>query len=298
AEKSAFINNLINGLVFVLSITTNLFLINFLKLSNREFIEFPFNLLMILFIIIFLPLFTLFISREKHRIRIKKRNNNKFKNRSSSEFPLKYDLYRKVTHFVVLGIIFFLFPLGFLNHNLVVFLVGISLVGLLTADIIRILTPEIYPLKPVNQLLREKELHMRLGPQISMSIGCFSIILLYGLIQPIGPVVISVSMITSVFGDVASNLIGRTLGRKKIRATDKTFEGLIAGILAAFISGIIVAFLLKSYYNFSIAALVLIPGVASLIIGLLDYLDLDIDDNLSFNFCVATILFFISFSLL
>jgi dolichol kinase len=297
-ERGAFINNLINGIVFIMSITINFILISLFNLSTREFLEFPFNLLMILFIIIFIPLFSFFISREKHRIKIKKQINNKLKAPSFTELPLKYELYRKITHFVVIGIIFFYFPLGILNQNLVVFFVGISLIGLLTADIIRILTPELYPLKPVNQLLREKELHMRLGPHISMSIGCFSIILLYGIIQPIGPVVISVSMIMSVFGDVASNLVGRTIGHQRIRETNKTFEGLIAGILSAFISGIIALYLLKDYYNFSIVILILIPSIASMIIGLLDYLDLSIDDNLSFNFFVATILFFISISLL
>jgi dolichol kinase len=191
----------------------------------------------------------------------------------------------------------FYFTFGFFNQNLVVFLVGISLIGLLTADIVRVLTPEIYPLKPVNQILREKELHMRLGPHISMSIGCFSIILLYGLIQPIGPVLICVSMIMSVFGDVAANLIGRTIGHHKIRSTNKTYEGLIAGIVAAFFSGIAVLILLENYYSFSGGFLFLIAGIGAFTIGLIDYMDLVIDDNLTFNFCVTTILFFISIPL-
>ncbi len=84
---------------------------------------------------------------------------------------------------VILGIIFLYFTLGFFiknfisfvpdfiskmfhtegdimyfTQNLVIFLVGVSLIGLLTADFVRILNPDIYPLKPVNQLLREKEL--------------------------------------------------------------------------------------------------------------------------------------------
>lgn len=296
-EKGAFINNLINGLVFIMSITVNLILINFFNLPIREFITFPFNLLMIIFIIVFLPLFFLFISREKQRIKIQKRTNNNLKFKSFKELPFKYELYRKLTHFIVIGIIFFYFPLGILNQNLVVFLVGISLVGLLTADIIRILTPEIYPLKPVNQLLREKELHMRLGPHISMSIGCFSIILLYGLIQPIGPIIICLSMTMSVFGDVTANLIGRTIGKHKIRQTNKTYEGLITGIIAAFVSGFSMLLILENYHLFSIETVFLIPVVGAMIIGLLDYLDLNIDDNLSFNFCVTSILFFISISL-
>lgn len=312
-EIGAFINNLINGIVFISSISGYLVISNLFNLPNREFIEFPFNILMIIFIIFFLPLFYFFISREKHRIKVNQRSNFKLKTQPFTELPLKYDIYRKLTHFVVLGIIFFYFTLGFIlqnlfihiggdimafSQNIVVFLVGISLIGLLTADIVRILAPDIYPLKQVNQILREKELHMRLGPHISMSIGCFSIILLFGIIQPIGPVIICTSMMMSIFGDITANLIGRTIGSKKIRKTNKTYEGLIAGMTTAFFSGVIVLYILRNYYNFNILALIIIPFIGMMIIGLLDYLDLEIDDNLTFNFCVSTILFFISIAIL
>jgi len=297
-EQGAFFNNLIHAIVFIFAITINIILTNVFNSPNREFIEFPFNIIMTGFVLIFLPIFYLFISREKHRVKKRKIRYIHIELPSITQFPLKYDIYRKLTHFVVLGVIFFYFTSGFLNQNLVVFLVGISLIGLLTADIVRILKPELYPLKPVNQLLREKELHMRLGPHISMSIGCFSVILLFGKIQPIGPVIICTSMVMSIFGDVTANLIGRTLGRRKIRKTNKTYEGLIAGMVAALFSGVIVLYILRNYYNFNIYAILIIPIIGMMTIGLLDYLDLEIDDNLTFNFCVSTILFFISISLL
>ena len=321
-EKGAFINNLTNASILLISITINL-IITFSSFVNKEFIIFPFNILMLGFIGIFLPLFYLFMSREKKKIKAMNRNLEMKKSISFKELPLKYEIYRKLTHFVVLGIIFFYFTLGFLlknffayilefvpdfisdmfhiggdimffTQNLVIFLVGVSLIGLLTADFIRILTPEIYPLKQVNQLLREKELGMRLGPHISMSIGCFSIIILYGLIKPIGPVVICTSMTMAIFGDTASNLIGRTLGRKKIRNTNKTYEGLFAGIIVAFLTGLIIFYLLRAFYNFNIFNLFLIPLIGAVILGLIDYSDLEIDDNLSYNFSISTILFFVS----
>ena len=180
------------------------------------------------------------------------------------------------------------------TQNLVVFLVGVSLIGLLTADFTRILMPKYYPLKPVNQILKEKELYMRLGPHISMSIGCFSIILLYGLIQPIGPLIICASMAMAVFGDTASNLFGRTLGKKKIRNTDKTYEGLFAGIIVAFISGFIVLLSLRKFYLPKNFGLFYLPLFGAIILGFIDYLDLEIDDNLSYNFILSTVLFFSS----
>ena len=322
-EMGAFINNLANGLVLIISITVNLILLKITNLLNNNFVIFPFNIMMIGFIGLFLPLFSLFVSREKHRLKNGKKVFLENNSQLSTELPLKYDIYRKLTHLIVLGIIFFYFILGFLiqnvfvyivelipdfisrlfqvegdimifTQNLVVFLVGISLIGLLTADIVRILAPEIYPLKQINQILREKELHLRLGPHISMGIGCYSIILLYGLIQPLGPVIICTSMVMAIFGDITSNLVGRTIGHKRIRETKKTYEGLIAGIIVSFLSGISVLYLLRNFYKFDIVGLILIPFIGAMIIGLLDYLDLEIDDNLSFNFCLSTILFFIS----
>ncbi|MFW9875267.1 MAG: hypothetical protein ACFFG0_19340 [Candidatus Thorarchaeota archaeon] len=262
------------------------------------------------------------VIKEKRKIEQGKITFKEIKS-TSNVLPLKYDIYRKLTHLIVLGIIFFYFTLGFLvqnvfkyisellpnflikmfdmgedimvfTQNLVVFLVGISLIGLLTADFTRILMPEYYPLKPVNQILKEKELYMRLGPHISMSIGCFSIILLYGLIQPVGPLIICTSMAMAVFGDAASNLFGRTLGKRKIRNTYKSYEGLFAGIIIAFVSGFIVLLSLKSFYLPKNYGIFFLPLLGAVILGLIDYLDLEIDDNLSYNFTLSTVLFFIS----
>lgn len=290
--------------------------------QTSQFIAFPFDLLLVSFIVLYIPLFAVLVIREKRRVEKGKSPFKEFKSTSSS-LPLKYDIYRKLTHLVVLGIIFFYFTLGFLiqnfftyifdflpnfftrmfnigdnmmifTQNLVLFLVGVSLIGLLTADFARILIPKYYPLKPVNQILKEKELHMRLGPHISMSIGCFSIILLYGLIQPIGPMIICTSMIMAIFGDIAANLIGRTKGKRNIRNTNKTYEGLFAGIIVAFISGIIILTLLNKIYRPKNYGLILLPFIGAIIIGLIDYADLEIDDNLSYNFILSTVLFFSS----
>ena len=329
-EKGAFINNLTNSLVLIFALTINLVIVNYSDLSNIDFIVFPFDIFMSAFIILFFPLFYLLIYREKKRV---KKNKSPSKDSASiphAELPLKYDIYRKMSHLVVLGIILFYFTLGFLIQNiftnillylpeflsevfysifviegdirvdmvftqyLVVFLVGISLIGLLTADFIRILKPEIYPLKKVNRILREKELGARLGPQISMSIGCFSIILLYGLFQPLGPLIICTSMTMAIFGDISSNLFGRSLGKKKIRNTKKTYVGLFSGIFIAFISGISMLIILRDFYIISIAGFFLLPIIGSLIIGAIDYADLEIDDNLTYNFIVTTVLFYIA----
>ncbi len=330
-ENGAFINNVFNSLIFLISITLNLFIVNYFHLSNIDFIIFPFDIFMLIFILIFLPLFCLSVYREKKHLNLQSIQNSKYDVSISKDLPFKYELYRKLTHLIVLAIVFFYFTLGFWVQNfflnildylpkiisdlffsiynievdkmiftqyLVVFLVGISLIGLFTADFTRILKPDIYPLKPVNKILREKELGMRLGPHISMGIGCFSIIILYGLFQPIGPIVICSSMTMAIFGDIAANLVGRTFGKNHIKNTKKTYEGLLAGITMAFISGIISLFFLNEFYTISLLYLILSPTIGSIVIGVLDYLNLEIDDNLTNNFFLSTVLFFISLLIL
>ena len=329
-EKGAFLNNIVNSLVFLISLSINL-IIDTLNISNIGFIVFPFDIFMIIFIVFFLPHFTFSVFREKKRLRLIEKTMEDDSYDLTEELPFKYELYRKLTHLVVLGIAFFYFTLGFLVQNffiyvldffpsiisdfffsiyniesnkmiftqyLVVFLVGASLIGLLTADFFRILKPRLYPLKSVNRILRKKERHMRLGPHISMGIGCFSIILLYGPFQPIGPFSICMSMTISIFGDMAANLVGRKYGRIKIRNTKKTYEGLIAGMIVAYLSGGITLLILNPLYNIDLFTLVLLPLIGAIVIGILDYLDLDIDDNLSYNFVLSTIIFFISIFLL
>ena len=256
---------------------------------------------MICFIIVFLPLFYLLTIYEKRKIKKEITPNNEKKLKTTKELPLKYDIYRKSTHLVVLMIILFYFSIFYFegnimlfNQNLVIFLVGVSLIGLLTADFVRILKPDIYPLKPVNRILREKELHMRVGSHISMAVGCFSTILLYGIFQPFGPLCICTSITMAIFGDISSNLVGRTIGRKKIRNTNKTYEGLLAGFLSTLVSGIIILYLLRDYFLTSTLSFLVLPITGSLIIGILDFFDLEIDDNLTYTFINASVLFFIS----
>ena len=335
ALKGAFINNLAIFITLIASITINLTLVNLFNFSRIQFIVFPFDFFIILFLPFFHIVFALFLLRER-RIFRKKSFQIGFNMDSGEDnelLPLRYEIYRKLAHLVVLGIILFYFTLGswikdinlylikflpetfsnlyyyffmngshsmIFNQYLVIFLVAISLFGLLSADLVRILKPELYPLKPVNKILRKKELSMRFGPQISMAIGCFSIIILYGLYQPIGPIIISTSMIMTVFGDMAANLIGRAFGKRNItplgkKSSRKTYLGVIAGFSAAFISGIILLFILKAYSFFTIWGFFMLPLIGATSLGLLDYLDLEIDDNLTYPFILSIIMFLLSF---
>ena len=116
-EKGSYINNLANALILITSLTINLVILNFSSIGHKEFIVFPFNILFLGFIGLFLPLFYIFTSREKKKIKRINQNMIKTEYVSIKELPLKYEIYRKLTHLVVLGIIFFYFTLGFLIKN-------------------------------------------------------------------------------------------------------------------------------------------------------------------------------------
>jgi dolichol kinase len=105
-------------------------------------------------------------------------------------------------------------------------------------------------------------------------------------------------MTMSIFGDMTANLIGKKFGRSKIRETKKSYEGLFAGMSVAYISGIITLLFLNQLYTINLLTLILLPLIGTMIMGILDFLDLDVDDNLSYNFVLTTVIFFISIFLL
>ena len=116
-EKGAFINNLVNSLILIVSITINL-TINSLYMSDIGLIVFPFDVFMIIFVIFFLPHFSFSVRREKRKVKLKEKHIGEETSYITEELPFKYELYRKLTHLVVLGIAFFYFTLGFLVQNI------------------------------------------------------------------------------------------------------------------------------------------------------------------------------------
>ena len=115
-DKGSFINNAANSIVLIISITINLVLIHIINPFSTQFVPFPFDLLMLCFILLYLPLYTLLVLKEKRKVRREKESLKEIRHRTK-DLPLKYDIYRKLTHLVVLGIIFFYFTLGFFNSK-------------------------------------------------------------------------------------------------------------------------------------------------------------------------------------
>jgi len=123
-DKGAFINNAANSIVLIISITIYLVLIHIINPLSAEFVAFPFDLLMLCFILLYLQLYTLLVLKEKRKVSRGKDSSEEIRPRTK-DLPLKYDIYRKLTHLVVLGIIFFYFTLGFLIQNFFVYIIDI-----------------------------------------------------------------------------------------------------------------------------------------------------------------------------
>ncbi len=326
-EMSAFINNIITTSTLLFAIIASM-LRPIINPNVNPILIYPFDFFAISFMFPFFLVFHLLIYRERKRM--KKGTNNLTELRVDAEglrvLPLKYEIYRKLAHLIVICICFLYFIFGvftkflldnfisilpdfiknffsgenliFLNiadftQYLAVFLTSISLMGLLTADYVRIIAPEDYPLKSINRLLRQRELKTRIGPHITMAVGTISIILIFGPLSNTGPLIVSLSIFISSVGDSSANLIGITLGRHKIRGGKKSYEGLIGGILFSFLSGILFLFLIFQFFPNLISPqkILFISLTVALIIGIIDYLDLPIDDNLSFLIISSIIIY-------
>lgn len=321
-ENDAFLNNFLISLTFLIAI-----IMAITPLVDNPILLYPFDLYVIFFTVPFFFIFYILVKLERRRVA---RNGTRLKNHEEEEqllkeLPLKYEIYRKVTHLVVIGICFVYFTFSVLvkfivdgiirlfpdflkellygeiilnlssvefAQYLVVFLTSISLIGLLTADYVRIVYPEDNPFKSVNKILRQKELKTRIGPHISMAVGNISIILIFGPLLK-GPLIVSLAITMSIIGDSAANLIGINLGRHKIRGGNKSYEGLIAGIAFSYLSGLL--FLVTSSFLFQnlihLQSIIILPIIVSISLGIIDYLDLPVDDNLTFLLISSIIIY-------
>ncbi len=247
-DVAGYKNNLTYGLVLLGALV--LALLN----TFRPILVYPLDLITLLFLAAFLPIFYVLSRREK------KAPHFDDYERPEEGLTFRYEVIRKATHFVVVGIflVYFYFGPYFMGkfndwmartpefwgiaefdapgwafgQYFVVFWVVISFFGLSVAEFVRIMRPEAYPLKKVNRILRKDELRTKMGPHIAMTTGVFAVVLTIG---PYAPLVACAAIGIGVFGDAAANIIGRKFGRHHIRKS-KTIEGMIGGAAVSFLT--------------------------------------------------------------
>ncbi|GAB4310592.1 MAG: hypothetical protein Kow0069_10860 [Promethearchaeota archaeon] len=296
-DVAAFRNNFACTLVLVGGLLFAKFVGTF-----QPILAYPLDVVVLMFLGIFVPAFAAWAYWES-----KNPHYDQY-SRPPEGLTMRYEVYRKTTHFVVVGVFLLYFYFGpyfmakfneamaltpqfwgisnfgvpprAFGQYFVVFWVSISFFGLTTADLVRILRPNAYPLKKVNRILRNDELKDKLGPHIAMSIGVLATVLTIG---PYAPKVACAAISIGIFGDAAANLVGKKIGRHSIRES-KTWEGLLGGAVVSFVSAM--AFLIyeelltvsATGYAASRAALVAISG--TLVFVVVDVLSPSISDNL------------------
>ena len=277
---------------------------------------FPLDFATFLFFILFSIIFFLFTIRERRKPL--KKAVYEF---GVEKLSLKYDLYRKLSHFIVTGIFLIYFYIGrwvieefnsvlaltpaFWNvprllsptstygQYMTMFLVSIAFIGLNITDFFRILRPEDYPLKAVNKILREREKSTMMGPHVAFSIGCLSVIMIIG---PYFPRIACAAISISSFGDATANIIGRKFGKHQLRVL-KTWEGLLGGAVVSYI----VSFLFLMYEEPLVAASMAVPAIVALAgtitFCFVDYFTPVISDNLLNAFLSGSIMVITAFVL-
>ncbi|MHA1732854.1 MAG: diacylglycerol/polyprenol kinase family protein [Promethearchaeota archaeon] len=247
-ERVAFKNNLAYAFVLLGSL---LFAVGS---TFQPVLPYPLDVVVLLFLVLFVPAFLIVARREKRH------PHTDAYERPTEGLTFRYELYRKLTHFVVVGIflVYFYFgpyfmekfnramavmpwfwgisdfgvPPSSFGQYFAVFWAVISFLGLNVAEFTRILAPEAYPLKKVNRILRDDELHSKMGPHIAMTVGVLSVILTIG---PYAPKVACAAISIGIFGDAAANIVGKKFGKHQIRK-GKTLEGLLGGAAVSFVS--------------------------------------------------------------
>ncbi|MHA1681318.1 MAG: hypothetical protein ACTSUE_09935 [Promethearchaeota archaeon] len=222
--------------------------------------------------------------------------------KEEEELELKFEIIRKITHFVIALILLMYVVLGplfiefinlvmswipFFGQNAinadpsqygqyaVVFFLIISFLGLSTSEIVRVFFYNAYPLKAVKAIYRKKEIGAALGSHISLTVGCMSVIMIFG---PYYPDIVVASVSVSAIGDAAANIVGKKFGTHEFKTAfsrkRKTIEGLISAVIVSFVLSFL--FLIYRFGPYSF----LLAFVAAGVIIVIDWLSIQVSDNL------------------
>jgi len=176
------------------------------------------------------------------------------------------------------------------GHLLVLLAVTWILFILLLTDIVRIKKYRYYPFKMVAKVYREKE-RLVFAPHIYLTSGILFIIMLSSgidlLLNTPAGISVQIVMITvmiSALADAVATLVGVTKGRHHLKGgkSKKTWEGWIAGVVSAFIFGILTFVILMPQYGGNLIQGIILSLVATIVFGFIDYFSppIPISDNI------------------
>ncbi len=193
------------------------------------------------------------------------------------------------------------------GHLLLVMAVSWIVVILLFTDFVRIKKYRYYPFKMLAKVYRDKE-RLVLAPHIYLTIGIFFTVVLSSAIDlflnmptGISAQIVMISVMVSALADAVATIVGITKGNRHLKGgkSKKTWEGWIAGFIAALILGLLSFMALMPQYGGTISQAIIFALIAAGIFGLIDYLSPPISDNIlnpvaiTLALWTVTLLFFI-----
>ncbi len=196
------------------------------------------------------------------------------------DFNLKQEFNRKLIH---LSSSIYPILYMFFSKEIMIAITLVLFLAVFLWDLLRIKGFEFKILLFLNKFLRKKELKRFVGATFFLA-SMFLVILLF-------PKDIAIlSMFILIFCDTSAALVGKTFGKLKIKALDKSLEGFLAFNIVGFI---IVSIYLNITYEIIGYNLYLLSFLAVFIAGVAELFSnkLKIDDNFFITLAFATSLY-------
>ncbi|MHA1270078.1 MAG: hypothetical protein ACTSPY_09860 [Candidatus Helarchaeota archaeon] len=269
------------------------------SLIGSPIVVYPFNSLMIIWVIIILSIQSTYIlSKIKSKIHIKIPKFIK-----NEDFTFFHEIQRKLTHLVGLllivcyfwvsvpvfsmiqeliimfqsmnaniwGIVIINVNPNYIPQMISIFAIFCTGILILIPDIIRILNYKYSIFKQFANVMREKERNA-VGPHICLIIGCLVPMIL------ISEYLISIAgAVIAIFSDAAASLIGRRYGKHKLpfaKRTGKSYEGLIGGFVVAILTPLPILL-----WGYNVGISILLALIGAIVVSIIDILTPIVTDN-------------------
>ena len=123
-----------------------------------------------------------------------------------------------------------------------------------------------------------------------MTVGVLAVILIFG---PNYPEIVMASVSISAIGDAAANIVGKRFGKHEFKAAfsvkRKTLEGLLSATIVSFSLSFLFLIYRFGYYSF------LLAFIAAIVIDVIDWLSLQVSDNLLNPIATSTAMVFVAY---
>ncbi len=282
------------------------------SLIGNPLIVYPFNTLIIIWVLIILSLQILYILFIKRSIKSKKVPNFV----KNEDFTFFHEIQRKSTHLVGLlliacyfwisipvftwvqdliiyfesinaniwGMVFIEINSSYIPQMVSIFAIFCTAFLITVPDIIRVMNFKYTMFKKFADVMREKERNA-IGPHVSLLIGSIIPMIL------INEYLISVAgIIIAIFSDAAASLVGRKFGKHKLvfsERTGKSYEGLIGGFITAFLCPLPILLWGYDLYTSIILAL-----IGAIVVSIIDIITPTLTDNILNPICASFFMYF------